>query len=393
MYGKIAVFHQTLTDRLSGELGKKVFPHVSLFSGPRFSGRMSLVLETCRIIACQLRSEDTCTCRACTQSHILDWTNIVIVASRDHALMFEALCNAYDEKRTAELKNLLIRNTKILLLQFHEALLGSSSQKHQSFDAASLANERLMDFTQSAENESGTTLKALRDAVKPIVSSSKKTGSISIGHVRLLQEWASKNTLDGSKKFIILEGVESSNDASRNSLLKFLEEPPEDTYIFLLSDHPSTIPQTILSRVRHYQVPAISSENKNRLISTVFHEEGKTYDSVETLILTKAGYDCQQLLLDAHSYIDKIVSPNIADADDISALVTNMDEIASFDYFLQMIVRRVIESVRANRMPVAKAIKANRAISEAKMAVKVFNQQRRLALESLFYRLREVLGQ
>jgi hypothetical protein len=44
-------------------------------------------------------------------------------------------------------------------------------------------------------------------------------------------------------------------------------------------------------------------------------------------------------------------------------------------------------------MPVAKAIKANRAISEAKMAVKVFNQQRRLALESLFYRLREVLGQ
>jgi hypothetical protein len=50
-------------------------------------------------------------------------------------------------------------------------------------------------------------------------------------------------------KIFIIDGAEKMLPASSNALLKTLEEPPEDTYFFLLSHHPDKLLPTILSRL------------------------------------------------------------------------------------------------------------------------------------------------
>ncbi|MGI6433186.1 MAG: hypothetical protein ACOXZ4_04950 [Sphaerochaetaceae bacterium] len=64
--------------------------------------------------------------------------------------------------------------------------------------------------------------------------------------------------------------MEQSTEGSRNSLLKMLEEPAQKTYIMLLSEHPSRLLPTILSRTQHHRIKPFSKEEKNKLLSTLF---------------------------------------------------------------------------------------------------------------------------
>jgi len=50
-------------------------------------------------------------------------------------------------------------------------------------------------------------------------------------------------------KLFIIEDAEKMLPSSSNALLKSLEEPPKDTFFFLLSDHPELLLPTITSRL------------------------------------------------------------------------------------------------------------------------------------------------
>ncbi|NOZ10583.1 MAG: DNA polymerase III subunit delta' [Gammaproteobacteria bacterium] len=58
-------------------------------------------------------------------------------------------------------------------------------------------------------------------------------------------------------RVIVLLPAEAMNQNAANSLLKLLEEPPEDSYLLLLSHQPSSLPATIRSRcsVTHFRIP------------------------------------------------------------------------------------------------------------------------------------------
>jgi DNA polymerase-3 subunit delta' len=53
---------------------------------------------------------------------------------------------------------------------------------------------------------------------------------------------------EGKWKIFIIEPAEKMSAPAANSLLKTLEEPPENTIIILIAKHKETIPLTILSR-------------------------------------------------------------------------------------------------------------------------------------------------
>ena len=44
------------------------------------------------------------------------------------------------------------------------------------------------------------------------------------------------------------------NDESQNFILKILEEPPKETFIFLISSNPFLLKKTLLSRLSHLQI-------------------------------------------------------------------------------------------------------------------------------------------
>lgn len=60
--------------------------------------------------------------------------------------------------------------------------------------------------------------------------------------------------LISSAKVFLINNAHLMNDESQNFLLKILEEPPKQTFIFLLSSAPFLLKKTLLSRLSHLQI-------------------------------------------------------------------------------------------------------------------------------------------
>jgi len=72
--------------------------------------------------------------------------------------------------------------------------------------------------------------------------------SIGINEIRELIVFCNQRSLDGKKKFILINNIENLTIAATNSLLKLLENPPSDTFLILLKNSESNVNETILSR-------------------------------------------------------------------------------------------------------------------------------------------------
>jgi DNA polymerase-3 subunit delta' len=90
-----------------------------------------------------------------------------------------------------------------------------------------------VDFVKQAELEGGELVKQKK---------------IKIETIRYVQKKVSTKIHEGKWKVFVIEPAEKMNTAAANSLLKTLEEPPENTIIVLLARHKETIPKTIISR-------------------------------------------------------------------------------------------------------------------------------------------------
>jgi DNA polymerase-3 subunit delta' len=71
---------------------------------------------------------------------------------------------------------------------------------------------------------------------------------LKIETIRYMQKEVATKVREGKWKVFIIEPAEKMNIAAANSLLKTLEEPPENTIIILIAKHKETIPKTIISR-------------------------------------------------------------------------------------------------------------------------------------------------
>ena len=64
----------------------------------------------------------------------------------------------------------------------------------------------------------------------------------------------------GNKKIFIIDEAELLDESGQNSLLKILEEPPEDTVIFLVTSREDRLLQTVLSRRHPYSFGPLSAD-------------------------------------------------------------------------------------------------------------------------------------
>ncbi|MDR1663124.1 MAG: DNA polymerase III subunit delta' [Endomicrobium sp.] len=71
---------------------------------------------------------------------------------------------------------------------------------------------------------------------------------IKIETIRYIQKEVFIKIREGKWKVFVIDPAEKMNIAAANSLLKILEEPPENTVIILLARYKETIPKTIISR-------------------------------------------------------------------------------------------------------------------------------------------------
>jgi DNA polymerase-3 subunit delta' len=69
---------------------------------------------------------------------------------------------------------------------------------------------------------------------------------------------------DGGRRVVIVDSADEMNVTAANSLLKELEEPPENTYLLLISHQPARLLPTIRSRCRELRLAPLTPDDMAR---------------------------------------------------------------------------------------------------------------------------------
>jgi DNA polymerase-3 subunit delta' len=105
--------------------------------------------------------------------------------------------------------------------------------------------------------------------------------AIKIAQVREWTNWARFRPLEGERKVLILRSVENLGDEALNAFLKLLEEPPESTTILLVTEAPTRLKGTLLSRCFQLALrPLFVSELKSALLKKGVPAEEAHYVSL-----------------------------------------------------------------------------------------------------------------
>jgi DNA polymerase III gamma/tau subunit len=96
---------------------------------------------------------------------------------------------------------------------------------------------------------------------------------ISIGQVRNLISFLQKTPLLSKNKVVIIDSIDKVNSEGQNALLKTLEEPTRNTFIFLVCNNREKVLQTIFSRSCIYFLEKLSFENWCRGLLDNLQEE------------------------------------------------------------------------------------------------------------------------
>ncbi len=96
---------------------------------------------------------------------------------------------------------------------------------------------------------------------------------IKINSIRDISRFLNISFDQDSHRTILVSQAELMNEESQNSLLKNLEEPPENTTFILVSDAPEKLRETIVSRCWQLQTEPLSEEEIQEILEKYFHIE------------------------------------------------------------------------------------------------------------------------
>lgn len=93
-----------------------------------------------------------------------------------------------------------------------------------------------------------TTLETLRHPMCRVLRPGSKSRKILIEDIRGIEPFLSLRAEEGATKFIVILEADRMMEEAANAFLKTLEEPPPQTLIILITEQPSRLLTTILSR-------------------------------------------------------------------------------------------------------------------------------------------------
>ena len=217
-------------DRLRHMVADGRIPHAMLFLGSEGSGALPMAYALAQYICCQgdRSNGDSCgVCPSCSKIQKLvhpDVHSIFPIAK----LHESDDCDAY------------LPEWREMVSQVGYFSLSEWSSKIQ------LAKPAATDDDASDDSPDAAGSKKAKQLLIP------KTAAVAI-HQKL-----SMKPYEADKQILVLWRPELMNDATSNSLLKILEEPPSDTIFILVSEDASAILPTILSRTQVFSVPPLS---------------------------------------------------------------------------------------------------------------------------------------
>lgn len=131
--------------------------------------------------------------------------------------------------------------------------------------------------------------KALSDPSNIDVIEIDAASNNGVNEIRELREKVQYPPVSCKYKVYIVDEVHMLTGAAFNALLKTLEEPPKHAVFILATTEVHKIPATILSRCMRFDFRLIPPEKIAQLISSIYDEQGKSYEKEAVFAIAKAG--------------------------------------------------------------------------------------------------------
>ena len=350
--------------RLSREAEKGMIPQSVMILGSDYSSRMTAAVE----LALTFLSEEDA-----YQS--LDVQDLVILSNRNSQLRIRALLSVFRRSRNRRSWLMLLHETRILLLSYHASL--NESGDKEAFRCAGELGELIYSYRDDfSEKELDKFIQSFEKLSGNLFSSMKKRSPFSIDQVRDIQAFLQLESDRG--KAVILENIEDVTAGAMNSLLKILEEPPKGAHIILVSRDPSRILDTILSRVRKYELPPISQELTRRFILDTFTKEWN--GTLEEYFYEEAGFDGEKLKALAAGFVQRsFVRKEKPSYEELNELTAFLDEFDTYQLFMRALYEELMKIAVTGRKP--SAMRAAGTIVSLWRDSAVYNQNRKIMID------------
>ena len=259
-------------------LSRRLAPSM-LFYGPSESGKGSAALELARVLSCENDASWGCACPSCEKHRFLQHADLLILGPRSFAAEISASYSAFLRNPAIDgTKKLFIRSLRKLQIRFSPVLMEDDPKLSKLSSILQSLEEGLSDLwlTNTAALSGATLEKQCTSLVKTAQNLIEDGigAVIPIDHIRRAAYWC-RLAPTGKRKTLIIENAENMRDEARNSLLKLLEEPPETVNIVLTSQRREAIMPTILSRLRPYRFLKRSEHGEKEVIRRVFQDTVK----------------------------------------------------------------------------------------------------------------------
>lgn len=96
---------------------------------------------------------------------------------------------------------------------------------------------------------------------------------IKVDTIRHIKTELATSGMEGSQKFFVIEDAEKMTTSAANSLLKFIEEPGNGIYIFLLTTNKSAILPTVRSRTQVVDLQPLSTKMLKAMLGEAVPEK------------------------------------------------------------------------------------------------------------------------
>ncbi len=118
------------------------------------------------------------------------------------------------------------------------------------------------------------------------LASENKQLTIYADEIEELNRKFSLKTFEGGSKILIVWQADKMNTSAANKFLKFLEEPPKDTYIILTAENTDDILPTILSRTQLVEIPRIQDEDLEKYLKNT---SGTSEEKIAEIVFQSQG--------------------------------------------------------------------------------------------------------
>ncbi len=403
---------QEAVSTLKEEIEGGVMPPALLFHGPLYSGKLSTALEVARGLSCEtgIGAWD-CRCSSCEQHRRLIHPGTLLFGPKDVSLEIHAAADVLRRERRPGACYLFIRAVRKLVGRFDPLLW----EEEQSRIGTALQAVREIEEALQSLSPRGDLAerKGLDEEVEEIVELCAKAipslpkDNIPINHIRRVSYWVHLAS-PARRKVVILEGADRMQEASRNALLKTLEEPPGDTTFILVTPRKGLLLQTIISRLRCYGFKERPEEEQREVLERVFREREGMFHTLRQYFLAWKGVNPAELRDLARRFLELVMERDASDGsalEEMQSLLasrkrTEHEEIVSdFGEELMILLRSALwrgspsegnDGPAAEDPPLERVEAWSDMLGQSLSRMKSLNMNPELVLESLYYRMRRV---